>query len=123
MKPVAAKRILFLATRAPYVSAQPLEALEAMLVAAVFDQKVSVLFKGAGLYQLLEGQKGSALGQRTLGKALQALPEYDVRQLFACRESARRLGLTDADFCMPILWLDCAEQRALIARQDAVVSG
>ena len=67
---MAAKRILFLATAAPYASAQPLEALEAMLVAGIFDQEVSVLFKGEGLYQLLKGQDGAALGQRTLGKAL-----------------------------------------------------
>lgn len=119
---MAAKRILFLAAAAPYVSAQPLEALEAMLVAAIFDQEVSVLFKGDGLYQLLEGQDGSALGQRTLGKALQALPEYDVRQLFVCQESAQRLRLTEADFCLPVRWLDMERQKSLISRQDAVLS-
>lgn len=122
MKAVAAKRILFLATAAPYASAQPLEALEAMLVAGIFDQEVSVLFKGEGLYQLLKGQDGAALGQRTLGKALQALPECDVRQLFVCRASAERLRLTEADFCVPVRWLDLERQKALIARQDAVVS-
>ena len=115
-----AKRILFLLNRAPYGSSYALEAIESILVAGVFDQEVSVLFTGAGLYQLLSEQDGSAVGGRTVGKMLGALPEYGVTELFACRPSAERLGLTDASLCLPVTWLDYAEQKRLIGRQDVV---
>ena len=110
-------------TRAPYASARALETLESILVAGVFDQEVSVLFKDAGVYQLLSRQDGSAVGQRTLGKVLRALPEYDVERLFVCRDSAKRLEVDADDLCLPVEWLGAGEQRELIARQDAVVSG
>ena len=115
-----AKRILFLLNRAPYGSSYALEAIEAILVAGVFDQEVSVLFKGDGLYQLLDEQDGGAVGGRTVGKMLGAVPEYGVTDLFACRPSAERLGLGDANLCLPVTWLDYAEQRRLINRQDIV---
>ena len=115
-----AKRILFLLNRAPYASSYVLEAIESILVAGVFDQEVSALFTGDGLYQLLSEQDGGALGGRTVGKMLGALPEYGVTALFACRPSAERLGLTDAGLCLPVTWLDYAEQKRLIDGQDIV---
>ena len=115
-----AKRILFLMNRAPYGSSHALETIEAILVAGVFDQEVSVLFTGAGLYQLLGEQDGGAVGSRTVGKMLGALAEYGVTDLFACRPSAQRLGLGDANPCLPVTWLDHADQRKLINRQDVV---
>ena len=115
-----AKRILFLLNRAPYGSSYALEALESVLVAALFDQQVRVLFKGAGLHQLLKGQDGAAVGQRTVGKMLGALPEYGVAGLFVCAPSAARLGLTEGDFCLPVTLLDYDGQRRLIDEQDIV---
>ena len=115
-----AKRILFLLNRSPYGGSYALEAIESILVAGVFDQEVSVLFTGDGLYQLLPEQDGSALGGRTVGKVLGALPEYGVADLFACRPSAERLGLADASLCLPVTWLDYAEQKRLISRQNIV---
>ena len=117
------KRILFLLTRAPYASARALETLESVLVAGVFEQEVSVLFKGVGVYQLLKGQNGSAVGQRTVGKVLEALPEYEVERIFVCGSSMRRLGIEEADLCVSVQCLDEGGQRDLIAGQDAVVSG
>ena len=116
------KKILFLLNRAPYGSSYALEALESILVAAAFEQQVSLLFKGVGLHQLLTGQDGAAIGQRTLGKVLSALPEYGVERFFACRPSAEHLGLAERDFCLPVQWLDYAGQRRLINNQD-IVSG
>ena len=76
-----AKRTLFLLNQPPYGSSHAAEAIEAILVARVFDQQVSVLFTGAGLYQLLSEQDGSAVGGRTVGKMLGAVPEYGVKRI------------------------------------------
>jgi tRNA 2-thiouridine synthesizing protein C len=79
------KRILFLLRHGPYASSHAVEALETVLVAGVFDQQVSVLFRDDGVWQLLAGQDGTAVEQRTVSRVLSALPEYDVTQLYACR--------------------------------------
>ena len=115
-----AKRILFVLNQTPYGSAYALEAVESILVAGVFDQQVSVLFKGDGLHLLRHGQQGGALGERTLSKMLGALPDYGVERLYACRTAAARLSLLDEDLCLPVAWLDHAGQRRLIAEQDIV---
>ena len=117
------RRILFLLTRAPYASAHSLETLESVLVAGVFEQEVSVLFRGSGVLQLLKGQNGRAVGQRTVGKVLEALPEYEVERIYVCERSLQRFGIGEADFCISVHRLDERGQRELIAGQDAVVSG
>jgi len=72
------RRILFLLRHPPYGSSHALEALETVLVAGVFDQQVSVLFSGDGVWQLVDDQDGGAVGRRTVGKIIKALPQYDV---------------------------------------------
>jgi tRNA 2-thiouridine synthesizing protein C len=116
------KRILFLLRQAPYATSHALEALEAALVAGVFDQQVSVLFSGDGVWQLVSGQDGAILGRRTVGKVAQALPDYDISSLYVCAESLTQRHLESEDLVLPVTVLDAAEQSALIAAQDAVVN-
>tara|TARA_Y100001933_G_scaffold202313_1_gene204129 strand:- start:3663 stop:4025 length:363 start_codon:yes stop_codon:yes gene_type:complete len=116
------RRILFLLRQPPYGSSHALEALESVLVAGVFEQQVSVLFQGDGVWQLVDGQDGTALGRRTLGKVVKALPQYDVTALFACGDSLARRGLRAEDLAVPVEIVDPARQQALIAGQDAVVN-
>lgn len=116
------KRILFLLRQAPYATSHALEALEAVLVAGVFDQSVSVLFSGDGVWQLTAGQDGAALGQRTVARVAGALPQYDVTKLYVCAAALRERGLSADDLVLPVECLDFAAQRSLIAAQDAVVN-
>lgn len=116
------KRILFLLRQAPYATSHALEALEAVLVAGVFDQSVSVLFSGDGVWQLASGQDGAAVGQRTISKVAGALPQYDVTDVYVCAAALRERGLSTDDLVLTVQCLDFDEQRALIAVQDAVVN-
>jgi tRNA 2-thiouridine synthesizing protein C len=116
------RRILFLLRRPPYATSHALEALEAVLVAGVFDQRVSVLFADDGVWQLLRDQDGQALQTRTVARVASALPQYDVEQIFVCGDSLRQRHLSPADLVLPATLLDRDGQRALIARQDAVVN-
>jgi len=116
------RRILFLLRQAPYATSHALEALETVLVAGVFDQQVSVLFRDDGVWQLVSGQAADGIGRRTVSKVLQALPEYDVTRLYACAASLRERGLGEEDLVLGVQLLDQAEQGTLIAGQDAVVN-
>jgi tRNA 2-thiouridine synthesizing protein C len=116
------RQLLFLMRQPPYATSHALEALESVLVAGVFDQRVSVLFRDDGVWQLLKGQHGAALSARTVGKVVQALPEYDVTALFVCVDSLAERRLELSDLVLPVTPLDGAGQRALLAAQHAVVS-
>ena len=115
-------RILYLLRQAPYQSSRAVEALESILVAGVFEQDVSVLFKDDGVWQLVANQDGARLGTRTIGKVVQALPEYDVSKLFVCDASLSQRGLIAADLVLSAAPLTITEQQALIGDQDAVLN-
>ena len=116
------KHILYLLRRSPYSSSNAVEALDSALVAGVFEQNVTVLFKDDGVWQLLDGQNGASIERRTIGNVLQDLPQYDVKELFACEVSLRARELRVEDLALAVKPLSIDEQRDLIARQDAVVN-
>jgi tRNA 2-thiouridine synthesizing protein C len=116
------KRLLVLLRQPPYATGHALEASDIALVAGAFEQPVSVLFEGAGVWQLLKQQQGAALGTRTLGKVLSALPDYEVTALYACAESLADANLTIDDLVLAVTPLSRTEQRALIAAHDVVVN-
>lgn len=116
------KRLLFLLRQAPYGSSHALEALESVLVAGVFEQDVAVLFRDDGVWQLASDQSGAALGTRTVGKVVQALPQYEIDKLYVCAASLASRGLTAADLVLPVQALDRAAQRDLIGRQHVVIN-
>ena len=116
------KRILFLLRQAPYMSGHAIEALESILVAGVFEQQVSVLFKDDGVWQLIDNQDGAELGTRTVSKVVQALPEYDISKLYVCESSLAQRGLGLSDLVLPVVPVALAAQSELLAKQDAVVN-
>jgi tRNA 2-thiouridine synthesizing protein C len=120
---MTSKRILFLLRSAPYAGSQAYETLESLLVTAVFDQEVSVLFSDDGVYQLLKGQDPSAIGTRSVGAGLKALSTYGVERIYASAQSLAERSVSTTDIDLPVDTLDAQQISALIAAQDAVISG
>lgn len=114
-------RILYLAARAPYDDDRAQELLDALLVAASFGAEVSVLFQDDGVWQLLPGQDGQQLGRRSLSAQLDALPLFEVEQLFADGKSLAERGLTADDLLLPVKTLYGPELAALLASHDQVI--
>ena len=103
------KSILFLMSQAPYVNQRVFEAFDALLVAAAFEQKVSLLFRGNGITQLLADQAPS--GQRSLSKMVLSLSAYEVEHVYADAEAFARAGLSAND---------CAIAPTLLARGEII---
>ena len=111
------KRILLLQRQPPGPCSR--EALDAALVAGVFEQSVSVLFRDAGVRQLVASEENVSSGVLDLVKSL---PEYGIEALFACPDSLDQHGFLPADLIMSVRILSREEQRALIAQQDSVIN-
>lgn len=80
----------------PYSDWRGRESLDIGFALAAFDQNVSLLFTGPGVYWLLAGQQGEALGQKTLTRQLSAAPMFGIEQLLFDREACRKAGLDSA---------------------------
>src|SRR5690606_13065 len=93
------KRIAVVCRRAPYSGSYPREALDTALAAAAFDQAVSLVFLGDGVWQLLKGQQPEG---KSVEKQLGALPLYDIDRLYAEAESLAQRGLESADLALPV---------------------
>ncbi|SMN12898.1 tRNA 5-methylaminomethyl-2-thiouridine synthase TusC [Bathymodiolus heckerae thiotrophic gill symbiont] len=96
---------MYLNRRAPYGTVYALESLEVVLIAAAFDQDVSLAFMDDGVYQLVEGQKTDGIGMKNFSKTFHALGDYDINQFFVSAESLEERGLS-VDDLMPLVWED-----------------
>ena len=66
--PEVVKRFMYVNRKAPYGTIYALENLEVVLIAAAFDQDVSVVFLDDGVYQLKKSQDTAAIGMCLLAE-------------------------------------------------------
>ena len=104
----------------PYVDHRVFEAIDALLVAAAFEQQVSILFRGAGVTGLLAAQ--APQDQRSLAKILQSLETYEVNSVYAHEESLAAHRMTAGDCVIPVQTLNSSQVAELIASQDMVLT-
>ncbi|MEO8122483.1 MAG: sulfurtransferase complex subunit TusC [Burkholderiales bacterium] len=116
------KKFMFVNRRAPYGTIFALESLEVVLIAATFDQDVSLVFVDDGVFELVKGQDTQGIGIKNHSKTYRALEGYDVEKLYVERESMDARGLTEDDLIVPVEVLGSAEMAALMAEQDVVLS-
>jgi len=116
------KKFMFVNRKAPYGTIYALESLEVVLIAATFDQDVSLVFIDDGVYELAKGQDTKAIGIKNHSKTYRALEGYDVEKLYVERESLVARGLGEDDLIVDVQVLGSAEMAALMAEQDVVLS-
>ena len=116
------KKFMFVNRKPPYGTIYALESLEVVLIAATFDQDVSLVFLDDGVYELVKGQDTKATGIKNHSKTYRALEGYDVEKLYVERESLAARGLTEDDLLVEVQLLSSAEIADLMAEQDVVLS-
>ncbi len=68
-----------------------------VLIAAAFDQDVSLVFIDDGVYQLKKGQQTKGIEMKNFSPTYRALEDYDVEKLYVETESLEARGLTEDD--------------------------
>jgi len=118
----AAKKFLYVNRKAPHGTIYALESLEVVLIAAAFEQDVSLAFIGDGVYQLAKGQDTKALGVKNFSPTYGALEDYDVTKLYADGESLRERGLAADDLLVPVEIVNAQRMAEIMEQQDVVLS-
>lgn len=116
------KRFMFVNRKAPHGSIYALEALEVVLIAAAFDQDVSLAFLDDGVLQLRQGQNAKAIDMKNFAPTFRALEDYDIEKLYVEREAMAERGLTEEDLVVPVTVVDRRHMSELMAEQDVVLS-
>jgi len=111
------RRFLFVVSHAPHRGALATELLDELLVGAVFEQKISVLFTDDGVFQLIDS--GQARGNAARGYL--ALQTYDITDVFVDGHALKQRGLTEDLLAVPVRVLTRGAIRKLVAGQDVVV--
>lgn len=120
--PEVVKRFMYVNRRAPYGTIYALECLEVVLIAAAFDQDISVVFMDDGVYQLKKNQDTTGIGMKNFSKTFGALEDYGVEKIYVEKESLDARGLTADDLVIPVEVLAAVDLSEIMARQDVVIS-
>jgi tRNA 2-thiouridine synthesizing protein C len=115
--------ILCISRHSPYANALAREALEAVLAAAAFEQKIALLLMDEGLWQLKDQQQPHASQQKNLAKNLNALEMFGIETVYAHKPSAEQRGITAQTICIDsVCWLNNQEVQQLMAQYDHLLS-
>jgi tRNA 2-thiouridine synthesizing protein C len=102
---MATKKFLYVNRKAPHGTIYAQESLEVVLIAAAFEQDVSLAFIDDGVYQLMQNQDTAALGSKNFSPTYKALGDYDVNKIYVEQESLELRGLGKDDL-MPLTYED-----------------
>ncbi len=116
------KRFLYVNRKAPHGTIYALETLETVLIAAAFDQDVSMVFLDDGVYQIKKDWDTTNVNMKNFSKTYRALDGYDVEKLYVEKESMEARGLTEDDLIVDVEVLSAAELSDLMDAQDVVIS-
>ena len=116
------KKFMFVNRKAPYGTIYALEALEAVLISAAFDQDVSLAFLDDGVYQIVKGQHTKSIDVKNFSPTYRALEGYDIEKLYVEKESLDQRGLTEADLLVDVEVMSSADIAKKMAEQDIVIS-
>jgi tRNA 2-thiouridine synthesizing protein C len=119
---MAAKKFMLVNRKAPYGSIYALESLEVVLIAAAFEQDVSLVFADDGVYQLKKGMQTKAIATKNFSPTYRALEDYDIDKLFVEAESLAARGLTAEDLVTEVKVVDAKTLAGLMEQQDVVLS-
>lgn len=91
------KKFCYINRKAPYGTIYALESLEVVLIAAAFDQDISLVFADDGVYQLTKDQDTDSIGMKNFSKTYTALGDYDIKKVYVEKESLEERGLSVDD--------------------------
>lgn len=116
------KKILFNNHQAPFGRSHAKESLDALLASSAYNQDISVLFSGDGVFQLTKAQQASNIEQKGISSTLPALEMYDITQVYAQASALETRGLKIDQLAIEVTLLTDNEIGTLTQSQDCILS-
>jgi tRNA 2-thiouridine synthesizing protein C len=117
------KSFLFVMQSAAYEGDKVQEVLDAVLIAAAFDQQVSLLLLDDAVFHLKNHQQNDLLAVKDISAIYRSLELYDIETIYIERESLVQRGLSLEDLLIPTKTIDRAQVAQLLQAYDVVLSG
>ena len=112
------KKFIYVNRKAPHGTIYAHEALEVVLIAAAFEQDVSLAFIDDGVYQLKKGQNTDGIATKNFNKTFGALEMYDVEKLYVEKESLEERGLSEDDLSVDVEVLASSDLKKLFNESE-----
>ena len=112
------KKFIYVNRKAPHGTIYAHEALEVVLIAAAFEQDVSLAFIDDGVYQLKKGQNTDGIATKNSTKTFGALEMYDVEKLYVEKESLEERGLSEDDLSVDVEVLASSDLKKLFNESE-----
>lgn len=116
------KKILFLQSTGPYSTSQAQEALDVILMASTFDQKISLAFLGDGVFLLKSKQDPTDIFAKNFSVTYKALALYGIKEVYVDADSLQQRGLTAQDLLIPVAIVKTKELSEIFHSQDAIMT-
>lgn len=97
---IAPQEFLIIIRQAPFSSLLPAAALDILLTAAAFEQKVTLLFSGDGVLHLIPDQQAKGTGMKNISQALPVLELYDVKNILVDGDALLKRNVRLQDLLM-----------------------
>ena len=115
------KKIMHVMRHAPHGTIYTYEGLEMILIMAAYEQDLSLVFIGDGVYSLKKSQDTAGIGIKGFAKTFMALDGYDVEKLYVDRVSLEERGLSEEDLVVDVEVLESSEIGSLMKEQDVII--
>ncbi len=113
--------LLFVMNHAPHGSINAQEGLDALLMGSAFSQ-CSVLFKGAGVLQLVNNQQTGPLGIKDFSRTFGALRDYGVTDIYCCKAALEQYRLSAGDLLLGPEAVTASEIQAMLREHKQVLT-
>lgn len=114
------KTITIISRSTPYGGGRAKACLDLVLSAAVFEQKINLVFMDDGVWQLQADQAPLAINSKDLSAALTALPLFDVSNVFVEAQSLAQRGIAADALAIQATSCSAAQIASLICESDLV---
>lgn len=103
------KNLLLIFRSPPFSSSKNRDNLDIALACSAFDIPLSLVFIGEAVLQLKSGFQSDLLSQKDLSNTLNALPMYDITDIYVLEQDLVRYNLTSEQLLVPCQLINASD--------------
>ncbi len=116
------KKILLIIRTAPYGNSGARDAIDFILTAAAYDQDISVIYQGDGVFQTLKEQDPTALPMKNTSSMISAFEMYDIEDIYCDSNSLTERNIPKDQLMIDCEFINTVKISKLIETADAVLT-